>query len=111
MGRDAGDATYGRFAWKAPAEGLVQVGGPHSMETEWTDEFEIAYTKVGSEGPLVLFLHGVPTNRMALPPLRNPIERARTPPLLSHMVTESNCKASHGRSRQLREGHGRCAAC
>ncbi len=62
--RDPGDATYGRFAWKAPAEGLVQVGGPHSTETEWTDEFEIAYTKVGSEGPLVLFLHGVPTNRM-----------------------------------------------
>ena len=62
--RDAGDATYGRFAWKAPAEGLVLVGGPHSTETEWTDEFEIAYTKVGSEGPLVLFLHGVPTNRM-----------------------------------------------
>ena len=40
------------------------MGGPHSTETEWTDEFEIAYTKVGSEGPLVLFLHGVPTNRM-----------------------------------------------
>ncbi len=61
---DAGEAIYGRFAWKAPAEGLVQVGGPHSTETKWTDEFEIAYTKVGSEGPLVLFLHGVPTNRM-----------------------------------------------
>ncbi len=62
--RDPGKTTYGRFNWKAPAEGLVQVGGPHGNEREWTNEFEIAYTKVGSAGPLVLFLHGVPTNRM-----------------------------------------------
>jgi len=62
--RDPGEATYGTFQWKAPAEGQVLVDGPHSTETKWTDEFEIAYTKVGSEGPLVLFLHGVPTNRM-----------------------------------------------
>jgi len=62
--RDAGEATYGAFQWKAPAEGQVLVDGPHSTETKWTDEFEIAYTKVGSEGPLLLFLHGVPTNRM-----------------------------------------------
>ena len=62
--RAPGEATYGSFKWTAPAEGLVQVGGPHSTETKWTNEFEIAFTKVGSEGPLVLFLHGVPTNRM-----------------------------------------------
>ena len=62
--RDAGEATYGTFQFKAPAEGQVLVDGPHNTETKWTDEFEIAYTKVGSEGPLVLFLHGVPTNRM-----------------------------------------------
>ncbi len=61
--RKAGEPTYGRFAFTAPAEGLVQVNGPHSTEFEWTDQFEIAYTKVGSKGPLVLFLHGVPTNR------------------------------------------------
>ena len=61
--RDAGEPTYGVFKYKAPAEGLVQVGGPHSPEVEWTDDFEIVYTKVGNKGPLVLFLHGVPTNR------------------------------------------------
>lgn len=61
--RPAGKATYGKFKYKAPAEGLVQVGGPHSTQTEWTDNFEIAYTKIGNKGPLVLFLHGVPTNR------------------------------------------------
>ena len=62
--RKAGEPTYGNFAFTAPAEGLVQVNGPHSTEFEWTDQFEIAYTKVGSKGPLVLFLHGVPTNRV-----------------------------------------------
>ncbi|GIW56935.1 MAG: oxidoreductase [Nitrospiraceae bacterium] len=61
--RSPGKARYGKFQYKAPAEGLVQVGGPHSTETAWTDEFEIAYTKMGDKGPLVLFLHGVPTNR------------------------------------------------
>jgi pimeloyl-ACP methyl ester carboxylesterase len=61
--RDAGATTYGKFHYKAPAEGLVQVNGPTSTETEWTDEFEIAWTKVGDRGPLVLFLHGVPCNR------------------------------------------------
>ncbi|WP_164844344.1 alpha/beta hydrolase [Azoarcus sp. DN11] len=61
--RPLGRAIYGRYPYKAPAEGLVQVGGPHSTDTIWTDEFEIAYTKMGDKGPLVLFLHGVPTNR------------------------------------------------
>jgi len=62
--REPGATTYGSFKFKAPAEGLVLVGGPHSSETKWTDDFEIAFTKVGSKGPVVLFLHGVPTNRM-----------------------------------------------
>lgn len=61
--RSAGRPEYGRFPYKAPAEGLVQVDGPHSDKTEWTDQFEIAYTKMGDRGPVVLFLHGVPTNR------------------------------------------------
>ncbi len=61
--RSAGEPSYGTFKFKAPAEGLVQVGGPHSTQTEWTEKFEIAYTKWGSKGPIVLFLHGVPTNR------------------------------------------------
>lgn len=61
--REPGEPIYGKFTYKAPAQGLVQVGGPHSDQFEWTDEFEIAYTKMGDKGPLVLFLHGVPTNR------------------------------------------------
>lgn len=31
--RDAGETRYGAFKYKAPAEGLVQVGGPHSADT------------------------------------------------------------------------------
>ncbi len=61
--RDAGHPEYGRFPYRAPVEGLVQVGAPHNGETEWTDRFEIAYTRMGDHGPVVLFLHGVPTNR------------------------------------------------
>ncbi|MEY3121943.1 MAG: hypothetical protein RI993_768 [Pseudomonadota bacterium] len=54
---------YGVFRFKAPIEGLLQMGDAHSAETDWSDDFEIAWTKMGSKGPLVLFLHGVPTNR------------------------------------------------
>lgn len=61
--RSAGKPDYGRFPYRAPAEGLVQVGGPHSDKTERTNDFEIAYTRWGDAGPVVLFLHGVPTNR------------------------------------------------
>lgn len=61
--RPQGEHLYGIFRYKALAEGLLQVGGPHSTETEWSDDFEIAWTKMGNKGPLVLFLHGVPTNR------------------------------------------------
>jgi len=61
--RDPGKPIYGKFNYKAPVKGLVQVNPPHGTETEWTDKFEIAWTKMGKKGPLVLFLHGVPTNR------------------------------------------------
>lgn len=61
--RPAGEPVYGIFKYKAPAEGLVQVNPPHGKETKWTNDFEIAYTKMGNKGPLILFLHGVPTNR------------------------------------------------
>ncbi|MEO7465234.1 MAG: alpha/beta hydrolase [Nitrosospira sp.] len=61
--RTQGSPVYGKFYYKAPGEGLLQVGGPHSTEMVWSDDFEIAWTKMGNKGPLVLFLHGVPTNR------------------------------------------------
>lgn len=60
--RDGGKPVYGKFDYKAPTEGLVQVDR-ESGKTEWTDEFEIAWTKQGDKGPLVLMIHGVPCNR------------------------------------------------
>lgn len=61
--RPPGKPVYGKYLYKAPALGLVLVEPPHGTETRWTDDFEIAWTKMGNKGPLVLFLHGVPTNR------------------------------------------------
>jgi pimeloyl-ACP methyl ester carboxylesterase len=61
--RPQGKLVYGKYLYKAPAKGLVLVKPPHGTETRWTDEFDIAWTKIGNKGPLVLFLHGVPTNR------------------------------------------------
>lgn len=61
--RDPGKASYGRFGYEAPAEGLVQTGWPNAAKTHWTNAFEIAWTKTGAKGPLVLMIHGVPCNR------------------------------------------------
>jgi pimeloyl-ACP methyl ester carboxylesterase len=61
--REVGKPIYGTFKYKAPSEGLVLVNPPHGTETKWTNDFEIAHTKMGVKGPVILFLHGVPTNR------------------------------------------------
>jgi pimeloyl-ACP methyl ester carboxylesterase len=73
--RSSGRPEYGRFRYEAPAEGLVQVDPPHGAETRWTREFEIAWTKWGDRGPLVLFLHGVPTNRAQWEPVQREVAR------------------------------------
>lgn len=73
--RSPGKPEYGRFRYEAPAEGLVQVDPPHGTETRWTREFEIAWTKWGDRGPLVLFLHGVPTNRAQWEPVQREVAR------------------------------------
>ena len=73
--RSAGKPEYGKFRYEAPAEGLVQVDPPHGTETHWTREFEIAWTKWGDAGPLVLLLHGVPTNRAQWGPVQRHLAR------------------------------------
>ena len=42
--RAPGKPVYGKFAYKAPAKGLVLVDPPHGTKTRWTDEFEIAWS-------------------------------------------------------------------
>ena len=73
--RAGGQPEYGVYAFKAPAEGLVLVDPPHGSDTRWTDDFEIAWTKMGDQGPLVLFLHGVPTNRMQWEDIQSHVSR------------------------------------
>ena len=73
--RAPGQPVYGKFAYKAPAKGLVLVDPPHGTKTRWTDEFEIAWTKMGDRGPLVLFLHGVPTNRAQWEDIQSHVSR------------------------------------
>jgi len=73
--REPGKPRYGRFPYKAPWQGLVEVGGRNSGETDWTDEFEIAYTQIGDAGPLCVFLHGVPCNRAQWEPVQRHIAR------------------------------------
>lgn len=73
--RSPGKPEYGKFEYEAPVEGLVQVDPPHGTETHWTRQFEIAWTKWGDSGPLVLFLHGVPTNRSQWEPVQKHVGR------------------------------------
>ena len=73
--RSQGVPEYGAFRFRAPAEGLLQIGGAHSAETDWSDDFEIAWTKMGNKGPLVLFLHGVPTNRLQWEEVQGQVSR------------------------------------
>jgi len=73
--RPQGDPAYGRFPYTAPATGMVLVDPPHGTKTRWTDEFEIAWTKMGDKGPLVLFLHGVPTNRFQWEDIQGHVSR------------------------------------
>jgi len=68
--RRAGAPSYGSFRYHAPAQGLVATGDAGAPHTEWTDRFDIAWTKQGDAGPLVVFLHGVPTNRMQWEPIQ-----------------------------------------
>lgn len=73
--RGPGKPRYGKFEYTAAAEGMVQTEPPHGAETRWTREFEIAWTKGGDRGPLVLFLHGVPTNRAQWEPIQREVAR------------------------------------
>lgn len=70
-----GRPVYGKFAYRAPVKGLVLVDPPHGTETRWTRDFEIAWTKMGNKGPLVLFLQGVPTNRRQWEDIQSHVSR------------------------------------
>ena len=63
--RDAGRPVMGHYNYTLPfPANLIDVENPDgSFTTRESDVAEIAYTQAGKAGPLILFLHGVPTNR------------------------------------------------
>ncbi len=106
--RDPGHPTYGTFEYAAPADGLVQVDPPHGRETHWTREFEIAWTKWGAKGPLVLFLHGVPTNRAQWEPIQKHVARfCRTISIDMLGMGESTKPRLYGRKNDPAKDPGR----
>lgn len=57
--RSPGNPVNGKYTITSRFDGYVKTGDEYIS----TNKFDIAYTKWGTKGPLVLFLHGVPTNR------------------------------------------------
>lgn len=58
--RKFGQAVHGVFEATMPMSGMVKQSDGTYLET---NKFNIAYTLMGNKGPVVAFLHGVPTNR------------------------------------------------
>ena len=66
--RDPGPIKHGKFLATLPMTGLVK--NNDSDEYTRTNKFNIAYTTMGNKGPIVAFLHGVPTNRRQWYPIQ-----------------------------------------
>jgi len=66
--RDGGKPVHGKFPITTPFHGRISVG--NGRYTQPTNKMEIAYTQRGDKGPLVLLLHGVPTNRYQYFPIQ-----------------------------------------
>ncbi len=64
--RNVGKPQHGEALVKTPFSGIVEENG----EKIQTDEMIIALTQWGDKGPIVLFLHGVPTNRRQWRPVQ-----------------------------------------
>ena len=65
--RDGGDPVHSKYTYESPFSGYLK--GKDGKY--WGDnKFEIAYTQRGNKGPLVLLLHGVPSNRYLYFPIQ-----------------------------------------
>nr|QBK92155.1 MAG: haloalkane dehalogenase [Pithovirus LCPAC304] len=64
--RNVGKPQHGKALVKTPFSGIVEENGEKIL----TDEMLIALTQWGDKGPIVLFLHGVPTNRRQWRPVQ-----------------------------------------
>lgn len=60
--RDWGETTHGDIKVTMPMSGKV--------DGSRTNQFSISYTTMGNKGPVVAFLHGVPTNKLQWYPVQ-----------------------------------------
>ena len=66
--RDGGKPIHGKFVYASPFSGFIK---DENAGKYWrTDKFEIAYTQRGDKGPLILLMHGVPSNRRMYFPIQ-----------------------------------------
>lgn len=63
------------FAIKHQLTDCRKLADRTARNTVWSDNFEIAWTKMGNKGPFVLFLHGVSTNRAQWEAVQGQISR------------------------------------
>ena len=66
--RNVNEPTHGIYNYRSPFSGYVKGKDGKYWNTH---NFEIAYTQWGDKGPLVLLLHGVPSNRYLYFPIQN----------------------------------------
>ena len=65
--RDGGKPEHGTYKYISPFSGYVKgLDGKYFI----TNEFDIKYTKKGDKGPIILLLHGVPSNRYMYFPIQ-----------------------------------------
>ncbi len=64
--RDGGKPVHSKFPYQSPFTGYIL----KNNEYKPTNQFEIAYTQRGDKGPLILLLHGVPSNRYLYFPIQ-----------------------------------------
>ena len=69
--RDGGKPIHGYYTYESPFSGFLKC--PKTGKYWGGNRFEIAYTQWGNRGPLVLMLHGVPSNRYMYFPLQRRI--------------------------------------
>lgn len=71
------DKSIYRSDWGKPYQGKITIETEYSgviiskkSKRRLTNQFNIAYTQMGNKGPVVAFLHGVPTNRIQWYPIQ-----------------------------------------
>jgi len=99
--RDPGEPHHDNFTFQSQLYGyLFREEGDY----DYTNTFEIAYTQWGDKGPVVLFLHGVPTNRRQWWPIQKRIAPfARTISVDMLGMGESSKPRFYGRNPETGE--------